>query len=60
MAAEQPITAGEYIQHHLTFLSNKESSGILDFSSIHWDSLFFSVLLAILFGASFFWAARKA
>jgi F-type H+-transporting ATPase subunit a len=60
MAAEQPTSAGEYIQHHLTFLSNKESSGILDFSSIHWDSIFFSVLLAILFGASFFWAARKA
>jgi len=60
MAAEQPMSAGEYIQHHLTFLSNKESSGIVDFSTIHWDSIFFSVLLAILFGASFFMAARKA
>ena len=54
------MSAGEYIQHHLTFLSNKESSGIVDFSTIHWDSIFFSVLLAILFGASFFMAARKA
>jgi F-type H+-transporting ATPase subunit a len=60
MAAEQPLSAGEYIHHHLTFLSNKESSGILDFSTIHWDSIFFSVLLAVLFAGSFYLAARKA
>jgi F-type H+-transporting ATPase subunit a len=60
MAAEQPTSAGEYIQHHLTFLSNKEASGVLDFHTIHWDTVFFSVLLAILFGASFFIAARKS
>jgi F-type H+-transporting ATPase subunit a len=60
MAAEQPTSAGEYIQHHLTFLSNKEASGVLDFHTIHWDTVFFSVLLAILFGGSFFIAARKA
>jgi F-type H+-transporting ATPase subunit a len=60
MAAEQPISAGEYIHHHLTFLSNKESSGVLDFSTIHWDSIFFAVLLAIVFAMSFFLAARKA
>ena len=60
MAAEQPTSAGEYIQHHLKFLSNKESSGILDFHTIHWDSIFFSVLLALLFAVSFYLAARKA
>ena len=60
MAAEQPTSANEYIHHHLTFLRNKEPSGVLDFSVINWDSVFFSVLLAILFGASFFIAARKA
>jgi F-type H+-transporting ATPase subunit a len=60
MAAEQPATANEYIHHHLTFLSNKEPNGIVDFSSIHLDSIFFSVLLAILFGGSFYLAARKA
>src|SRR6266704_36904 len=59
MAAE-PSSANEYILHHLTFLQNKESSGILDFSVIHWDSVFFSVVLAILFGGSFYLAARKA
>jgi F-type H+-transporting ATPase subunit a len=60
MAAEQPTTANEYILHHLTFLSNKEPKGILDFSVIHWDSVFFSVVLAILFAGSFYLAARRA
>jgi F-type H+-transporting ATPase subunit a len=60
MAAEQPTSAGEYIHHHLTFLQNKEASGVLDFHTIHWDSIFFSVVLALLFGVSFFIAARKA
>jgi len=60
MAAEQPSSANEYILHHLTFLQNKEPSGIVDFSVIHWDSVFFSVALAILFGGSFYLAARKA
>jgi F-type H+-transporting ATPase subunit a len=60
MAAEQPSSANEYILHHLTFLQNKEATGIVDFSVIHWDSVFFSVLLAVLFGGSFYLAARKA
>ena len=60
MAAEQPATANEYILHHLTFLQNKDPKGILDFSVIHWDSVFFSVLLAVLFAGSFYLAARKA
>lgn len=60
MAAEEPTSANEYIHHHLTFLSNKESSGVLDFSTIHWDSIFFSVLLAVVFGGAFYLAARKS
>jgi F-type H+-transporting ATPase subunit a len=60
MAAEQPPTANEYILHHLTFLSNKEPKGIVDFSVIHLDTVFFSVALALLFGGSFYFAARKA
>jgi len=60
MAAEQPTTANEYILHHLTFLSNKEQHGVLDLSVIHWDSVFFSVFLALLFAGSFFLAARRA
>jgi F-type H+-transporting ATPase subunit a len=59
-AAEQAPTAGEYIRHHLTFLSNKEAHGIVDFSVINWDSVFFSLLLAVLFAGAFYAAARKA
>jgi F-type H+-transporting ATPase subunit a len=58
-AAEAP-SANEYIVHHLGFLSNKEAQGIVDFSVIHWDSVFFSVGLAVLFGGSFYIAARQA
>src|SRR6202030_4661215 len=60
MAAEAPTTANEYILHHLTFLSNKEPKGIVDFSVIHWDTVFFSMALALLFGGSFYLAARTA
>jgi F-type H+-transporting ATPase subunit a len=60
MAAEQSTSANEYILHHLTFLSNKQPNGIVDFSVIHWDSIFFSVLLAVLFAGSFYLAARRA
>src|SRR6202161_2945096 len=60
MAAEQPTTANEYILHHLTFLSNKEPKGIVDFSVIHLDTVFFSIALAVLFAGSFYFAARTA
>jgi F-type H+-transporting ATPase subunit a len=59
-AAEHAPTANEYIVHHLTFLKNKDASGIIDMSVVHWDSVFFSVLLAMVFAASFYFAARKA
>jgi F-type H+-transporting ATPase subunit a len=61
MAAENaPGGANEYILHHLTFLSNREPKGVVDFSAIHLDSVFFSVVLALLFGGAFYLAARKA
>src|SRR6204780_4637534 len=60
MAADQAPTANEYILHHLTFLSNKEPKGVVDFTTIPLDSIFFSVALALLFGGAFYLAARKA
>jgi F-type H+-transporting ATPase subunit a len=60
MAVAEPTSANEYILHHLTFLSNKEPVGVMDFTVVHLDSVFFSVLLAILFGGSFYLAARNA
>src|SRR5580704_16570675 len=59
-AATEAPSANEYIVHHLGFLSNRDPNGIVDFSVIHWDSVFFAVALAVLFGGSFYLAARQA
>src|ERR1700726_3760362 len=59
-AAQEAPSANEYIVHHLGFLSNKDPNGIVDFSVIHWDRVFFAVALAILFGGAFYIAARQA
>jgi len=58
MISEAP-SPNEYILHHLTFLTNRSPKGILDFSAINLDSVFFSVLLAVLFGGLFYAAARR-
>jgi F-type H+-transporting ATPase subunit a len=62
MAAAEQAGGGatEYIVHHETFLSNKVPHGIVDFSAINLDTVFFSILLAALFGGAFFLAARRA
>ncbi len=59
-AASEAPSVNEYILHHITFLTNKQAQGVIDFSVINWDSVFFSVLLAIVFGGAFYAAARKA
>jgi len=58
--AEQAPNATEYIAHHITFLTSKEPHGIFDLSAVNLDSVFFSVLLAVVFGGLFYWAARKS
>ena len=60
MAAENAPGATEYILHHQTFLSNKAPHGIVDFSVINYDTVFFSVALAVTFFGLFWWVARKA
>ncbi|MGH8304494.1 MAG: F0F1 ATP synthase subunit A, partial [Steroidobacteraceae bacterium] len=59
-AAQNGAGATEYIVHHETFLSSKVPHGIVDFSTINLDTVFFSVLLAFLFGGAFWLAARRA
>jgi F-type H+-transporting ATPase subunit a len=53
-------TPTEYITHHITFLTNEVPHGIADFGVVNLDSVFFSVLLAVVFGGAFYAAARKA
>jgi len=59
-AAENAPGATEYILHHQTFLSNKAPHGIIDFSVINYDTVFFSVLLALVIFKLFRWVARRA
>ena len=58
MAAAQP-QIGEYILHHLTFLTNKPQTTLVNFTVINYDAVFFSVLLAVRFAASFYLVARR-
>ncbi len=60
MAAEKAPGATEYILHHQTFLSNKAPHGIVDFSVINYDTVFFSALLALVFFGLFWWVAHRA
>jgi F-type H+-transporting ATPase subunit a len=49
-----------YIDHHLHHLSNRDQHGLLDFSVVHLDTLFFSVLCGFLVLVVLWLAARKA
>jgi F-type H+-transporting ATPase subunit a len=50
----------EYIDHHLHHLENHEPRGLLDFSVVHWDTLFFSILTGLLVLFVLWLAARRA
>jgi F-type H+-transporting ATPase subunit a len=57
---EHAPSAGEYIIHHLHHLQNKHQTGVVDFTVINLDSVFFSVVLGTL-GCWLLWlAARRA
>jgi F-type H+-transporting ATPase subunit a len=58
--AQHAPGATEYILHHQSFLSNKAPHGIVDFTVINYDTVFFSVLLALVFLGAFWLVARKA
>jgi len=60
MAAEEHAqTPGEYIIHHLTHFGTGKPKGLVDFSVVNFDSVFFSITLGVL-GCFVMWlAARK-
>lgn len=65
MAAEGPISSGAYILHHLTYLQlDLKSWKIVENSQNFWvvniDSVFFSVLLGLIFVFLFWPVARRA
>jgi F-type H+-transporting ATPase subunit a len=59
-AVQHAPTAGEYIKHHLGHLANGYQKGPVDFSIIHYDTIFWSVLTGVI-GCLLLWmAARRA
>src|SRR6476661_4927171 len=59
-AAAHAPTAGEYIKHHLGHLRSAEQPGIVDFSVINYDTIFWSVLMAVVTALLLIAAARRA
>jgi F-type H+-transporting ATPase subunit a len=53
-------SAGEYIIHHLHHLQTKPQHGVVDFSVVNLDSLFFAIVLGALASWLFWNVARKA
>ena len=62
-AAAHGPTAGEYINHHLTHLTNRAQTGIADFSLsapvFKLDSLFWSIVLGVI-GCFVMWRVAKS
>jgi len=48
MASSEAVTPSEYVAHHLHNLANKQQHGLFDLSVIHYDTLFFSLLIALV------------
>ena len=53
-----PITAGDYIGHHLVHLQNKKQTSLIDFSVINIDTIFLSITLGVL-GLFVMWRVAK-
>lgn len=59
-AAAHAPTSGEYIKHHLGHNASAHQTSVIDFSIVHYDTIFWSVTMAILAGLLLWLAARRA
>ena len=59
-AAEHALTSGQYITHHLGHLRSMAQPGIIDFKVINYDTIFWSVTMAVITGLLLWLAARRA
>ncbi|HEU4601072.1 MAG TPA: hypothetical protein VFS24_03845, partial [Steroidobacteraceae bacterium] len=51
MASEggtQGVSFSEYIAHHLHYLASRTQVSLVDFSVVHWDTIFFGLLCAFV------------
>ena len=53
-----PLTAGDYIGHHLVHLQNKKQMGLIDFGVVNLDTVFWSITLGII-GLFVMWRVAK-
>jgi len=44
----RPLDPSEYIAHHMTFFSSKPQTSVIDFSIVNYDTLFWSIAMAVL------------
>lgn len=58
-AVQHAPTAGEYIKHHLGHLSNHHQDGPVDFSVLHYDTIFWSALMGLI-GCLLMWKAARS
>jgi len=59
MASSEAVTSSEYIAHHLHHLASSQQHGLFDPSVIHFDTLFFSLLTALLIVLGLWSVARR-
>ncbi|MES3023160.1 MAG: F0F1 ATP synthase subunit A [Pseudomonadota bacterium] len=59
-AAAHAPTASEYIKHHLAHNASSTQTSMIDFSIIHYDTILFSVIMAVATGLLLWLAARRA
>lgn len=60
MSVAESGGATAYILHHQQNLVNGSAHGIVDFSVVNYDTVFFSLLLALVFFGLFWMVARRA
>jgi F-type H+-transporting ATPase subunit a len=58
--SEHVVTAGEYIKHHLHHNASGNQTSVIDFSVIHFDTVLWSVTLAVITCLLLWLAARRA
>lgn len=61
-AVQQGMTAGEYIAHHLTYFNGTgaKQAALIDWSVLNYDTLFFSIGIAVLIGFLLWLLAHRA
>jgi len=59
MATSESVTGSEYIAHHLHHLASSRQHGLFDPSVLHFDTVFFSLLTALLILLGLWLVARR-